>query len=62
MTDHNDTPAVCDHCQGGGEEPGAPFDMELGQPLCLVCKGTGEYTPEEDDDTPAAALKAAGVK
>jgi DnaJ-class molecular chaperone len=29
----------CPRCEGFGEEPGAPTDVELGEPLCTECHG-----------------------
>ena len=41
----------CPRCEGVGEEPGAPVDMEYGNALCSCCKGTGRVvtpvTPKE---------------
>ncbi len=41
---------VCPRCGGDGEEPGAPYDLEDGTPLCTLCKGNGEVTEWKEDD------------
>lgn len=33
---------VCPRCEGEGEEPGAPIDLELGTAFCTLCHGGGE--------------------
>ena len=35
---------MCPRCDGLGEEPGAPEDLELGAPYCILCKGAREVT------------------
>lgn len=41
---------VCPHCEGCGEEPGAPIDLKHGLAICTLCDGDGyvdEATAEE---------------
>lgn len=33
---------VCPHCEGTGEEPGSPIELELGSAYCSLCDGYGE--------------------
>lgn len=35
----------CPRCDGSGEEPGAPVDLENGVALCVLCKGSCKTTP-----------------
>ncbi len=37
---------ICNRCEGEGEEPGAPIDLELGKALCMDCKGSGYIDKE----------------
>ena len=41
-----DTVDVCPHCDGSGEEPGAPVSLTDGKALCGDCKGTGKFSPK----------------
>lgn len=63
---------VCPRCDGSGEEPGAPVEMER-VALCDRCKGSGTLRPQPpigenaaDPDSPEANLeryaKAIGLK
>lgn len=36
------TLVTCPRCNGDGEEPGAPIDLELGTALCNLCHGKRE--------------------
>ena len=36
-------PVTCPHCDGDGEEPGAPLDLE-GQQMCSICHGEGKVS------------------
>lgn len=37
---------ICPRCEGDGEEPGAPLDLD-GVWLCSCCNGEGEVTEKQ---------------
>jgi DnaJ-class molecular chaperone len=39
---------TCPHCNGDGEEPGAPVDLD-GVYLCTLCRGSGEVSQRKAD-------------
>lgn len=41
---------ICPRCDGDGEEPGAPFDEQLGKALCDLCVGSGEVTTSQAEE------------
>lgn len=60
------THVICPRCLGDGEEPGVPWDDELGKPLCSLCEGNGEVSPaiaeeyQEEDRFCGALADAVG--
>lgn len=49
----SDPYVICPHCDGDGEEPGAPMDVD-GDWICTLCDGSGrvrQSVAEEYEDS-----------